>query len=221
MPKLTLSFKGRLIDVFHIQEGKTLIGRDPDCEITIDSLAIAPINASLMLENHTCYLEKLDEDFPILINHKDETAANLRHGDIIQVGKHTLSFSEDAIDLGAATLQQETEPDSDMEETEAATEDSSKGMLQIMSGNNFGRIISLNRNMTRIGKAGGNCAMIARRDSGYYISYLEGPSTPVVNKNPIGEKTQLLADEDIIEVGSTQMQFHTWQRKSKYYGCNQ
>ncbi len=209
MPKLTLSFKGRVIDVFHLNEGATLIGRDPDCEIVIDSLAISPVNVRIMLERNSCHLENLDDEFPILINHKSQTSANLRHGDVIQVGKHTLSFSGDVLELGAGVMQTETKAAAASEESASVAESASKAILQIMSGDKFGRIIPLNRNMTRIGRTGGNCAMIARRDSGYFISYLEGPKQPVVNKNPIGDETQLLADGDIIEVGSTQMQFHT------------
>lgn len=209
MPKLALSFKGRLINVFHIQARETRIGRDPECEIAIDSLAIAPVNVIIKLEQHVCHLENLDEKFPVLVNHNPEKAANLHHGDVIQVGKHTLSFAEDALELGTETLQHNPNSDADLDETEPATQVLAKGVLQILSGDNFGRIIPLNRNMTRVGRVGGHCAMIARRDTGYYISYLEGPTPPVVNRNPIGEETQLLIDGDIIEVGSTQMQFHS------------
>lgn len=213
MPKLTLSFKGRLIDVFHLQEGETVIGRDSNCDITIDSLAIAPAQVSIMLEDEICHLKALDDVFPVFINHNLQDEADLQHGDAIQVGKHTLTFAEDAIDLGGELKQtsilpeavDEARKDADEKESEL----NSKGMLQIMNGENFGRIIPLTRNMTRVGRVGGDCAIIARRDSGYYISYLEGPNTPVVNKHPIGDESQILNDGDIIEVGSTQMQFHT------------
>ena len=209
MPKLTLTFKGRLIDVFHIKEGETFIGRDPDCEIAIDSLAISPVNARIKLEDNTCHLQNMDEGFPTLINHKSQASADLCHGDVIQVGKHTLSFAEDALELGGEILKKDLKTESVSDDSETIDEETSKGILQIMNGDKFGRIIPLSRNMTRIGRTGGNCAMIARRDSGYYISYLEGPAPPLVNKTPLGDETQLLADGDIIEVGSTQMQFHT------------
>ncbi|MDJ0807860.1 MAG: FHA domain-containing protein [Gammaproteobacteria bacterium] len=208
MPKLTLSFKGRVIDVFHIEAGETRIGRDPECEITIDSLAIAPINVLIKSVNHSCSLESLDEEFPILVNHKQEETARLQHGDVIQVGKHTLSFSEDALDLGSELHQTGKEAEHPADAVAEDAEEIVKGMLQIMNGEKFGRIIPLTQNMTRIGRTGGHCAMIARRESGYFISYLEGPSSPTVNNTPIGDETQLLNDGDLIEVGSTQLQFH-------------
>lgn len=186
-----------------------MIGRDAGCDISIDSLAIAPNHAQVQLQDHDCHLTALDEEFPILINHNKMTSAELQHGDVIQIGKHTLSFAEDALELGGEAIKQARSSDQEESMDEpVANEPSNRGMLQILNGNNFGRIIPLTRNMTRIGRTGGNCAMIARRDSGYYISYLEGSAPLVVNKTPIGEETQLLADGDIIEVGSTQMQFH-------------
>jgi pSer/pThr/pTyr-binding forkhead associated (FHA) protein len=208
MPKLTLSFKGRLIDVFHLEEDETLIGRNSECGIFIDSLAISPRHAQITHGEDGCHLESLDEEFPVLINHKQAESANLRHGDIIQVGKHTLTFSEDAIELARTPLQEPSSPDPELAEQEKDSQIESKSMLQIMNGDNFGRIIPLIRNMTRIGRVGGECAMIALRDSGYYISYLEGATPPIVNNQPIGEESQRLADGDTIKVGTTEMQFH-------------
>ena len=220
MPKLTLSFKGRLLDVFHINEGQTLIGRDATCQIAIDSLAIAPLHARVSLNQEGCRIEKMDEDFPIQVNHNPAETTELHHGDVIQVGKHTLTYSEDAIELVGELSPQRTvvevvtteeadeDKEADDEEDTAKSTSAPKGMLQIMNGDNFGRIIPLNRNMTRIGRVGGDCAMIARRESGYFISHLEGHTSPLVNKKPIGDTSLLLNDGDQIEVGNTHMQFH-------------
>jgi pSer/pThr/pTyr-binding forkhead associated (FHA) protein len=208
MPKLTLSFKGRLLDVFHIDRGHTLIGRDRTCEINIDSLAIAPRHARIHFDQTRCRIERLDDDFPVQVNHNSTTAVELHHGDVIRVGKHTLTYSDDAIEPAG-----ELTPKTPLKDTETTANDESPtsghGMLQIMNGDNFGRIIPLNSNMTRIGRVGGNCAMIARRESGYYLSHLEGRSSPAVNDKPIGDASLLLNDGDVILVGKTKMQFHT------------
>jgi pSer/pThr/pTyr-binding forkhead associated (FHA) protein len=209
MPKLTLSFKGRVIDVFHLEANSTKIGRDPDCAISIDSLAIAPLQATITETGDIYRLEAQDEDFPVLVNHEKIEEINLHHGDVIQIGKHTLAFAEDVMELGAdlsvspATV--EEEPQADAEDDE---EESSSSVLQIVNGDNFGRIISLHRHMTRIGHTGGDCAMIARREVGYYITFLEGANPPTVNHHPLADQGQLLNDGDLIEVGGTQMQFH-------------
>jgi pSer/pThr/pTyr-binding forkhead associated (FHA) protein len=211
MAKLTLSFKGRVIDVFHIESEKTEIGRNDDCTIAIDSLAIAPVQVVITRSDDQSYrLQALEEAFPVLVNHEKTEQTTLNHGDVIQVGKHTLSFSEDVMDLGA-DLGPTTSSENSTAEEESLDNDESKatsGILQIMNGENFGRIIPLKRNMTRIGHAGGDCAIIARREDGYFISFLEGANPPHINKKPIGNQAQILKDGDIIDLGGTQMQFH-------------
>ncbi|MEW8507018.1 MAG: FHA domain-containing protein [Candidatus Thiodiazotropha sp.] len=211
MAKLTLTFKGRVIDVFHLEGDKTQIGRNEDCAIPIDSLAIAPLQAVITRSNDQSYLlQALDEGFPVLVNHEKTEEATLNHGDVIQIGKHTLSFAEDVMDLGVEMSQSDSdEPLAEPEQQDEGDETGAKsGVLQIMNGDNFGRIIPLNRNMTRIGHSGGDCAMIARRENGYFISFLEGPNPPSINRKPIGDEARLLTDGDLIDVGGTQMQFH-------------
>ncbi|EGV50525.1 FHA domain-containing protein [Candidatus Endoriftia persephone] len=210
MPKLTLSFKGRLIDVYHLKPGETLIGRNPSCDICIDSLAIAPLHAKIVLDDQQCRIEVLDEEYPLSLNYNSIERSELTHGDLMEIGKHTLAYAEDAIEpSGDINI-----PVGSNEQAESGPEGTNidesrrKGILQILSGTHLGRIIPLNRNLTRIGRAGTDCAMISLRNDGYYISYLEGPNPPQVNDHPIGSESFLLKEGDMIEVGETKMQFH-------------
>ncbi|WP_177419919.1 FHA domain-containing protein [endosymbiont of Lamellibrachia barhami] len=224
MPKLTLSFKGRIIDVHHLAQGDTLIGRDSDCTLFIDSLAVAPKQILIKLDEAGSHLIAQDKTHPVLINRKVVESTDLVHGDLIQIGKHTLSYAEDALEPGGklrteATSVVEVETGGEEEESwnifpnigPATATDASlphEGMLQIMSGEHIGRIIPLNHNLTRIGQAGCDCAIIALRNDGYFLSHLEGPVSPSINDEKIGEESRLLQDGDIIHVGGTQMQFH-------------
>ncbi len=210
MSKLTLSFKGHIIDVFHLEKEETLIGRDSGCDIFIDSLALAPRQAMIRRSGQDEYqLEALDKAFPVLLNHEPAEVSTLSHGDVIQVGKHTLTYAHDVMELGAVQSNETTPADDGLDDDLIPSDLTSSGVLQIMNGENFGRIIPLKRNMTRIGHAGGDCAMISRRDEGYFLSFLEGPHPPVVNRISIGNGSHRLNDGDIIEVGGTKMQFHS------------
>jgi pSer/pThr/pTyr-binding forkhead associated (FHA) protein len=208
MPKLTLSFKGHVIDVFHLEKDETCIGRDEGCDIYIDSLAIAPRHALIRQHNENEYqLEALDQAFPVQVNRQQADATPLSHGDVIQIGKHTLTYADDVMEHGA-DLGSNPKQESDTEEAPLSSDKPSTGMLQILNGENFGRIVPLTRNMTRIGHTGGDCAMISKRDNGYFLSLLEGSHPPIVNRIPIGNGSHQLNDGDIIEVGGTKMQFH-------------
>ena len=82
------------------------------------------------------------------------------------------------------------------------------GFLQIMSGANLGKTMSLNRAMTNLGKPGVATAVIAKRNEGYYLSHLEGKKSPLVGDISIGDKTEKLHDGDIITIGNIKMQFY-------------
>jgi pSer/pThr/pTyr-binding forkhead associated (FHA) protein len=214
MAKLTLTFKGHVMDVFHIEKNQTVIGRNQDCTIPIDSLAIAPAHAMITcIEDQKYLLKALDKEFPVLVNHETVEAAPLHHGDVIQIGKHTLAFAEDVMDLGANISDNLFQPAPPTHHETNETDENSEfnplsGILQIIVGDDFGRVIPLKRTMTRIGHAGSDCAMIVRREEGYFISFLEGHNHPQVNHEPINNQTQRLSDGDIIDIGGTQMQFH-------------
>lgn len=208
MPKLTLSFKGHVIDVFHLEKGETGIGRDEACDIHIDSLAIAPKQALIrQIDENGYQLRAMDDAFPVLVNHEKIEAKRLHHGDVIQIGKHTLTFAEDVMELGT-DLSNDLRPSTEKQTSPPDSEPLNTGILQIMNGENFGRIIPLKRNMTRIGHVGGDCAMVSKRDDGYFLSFLEGPNPPFVNRRPVENESQRLSDGDIIEIGGTKMQFH-------------
>ena len=149
----------------------------------------------------------MDDAIPTLVNQTKVEVAPLSHGDVIQIGKHTLTYAVDVMELGvdlSTILPAEQTPQAQL----STGETHPSGMLQIMNGDNFGRIIPLNRNLTRIGHAGGDCAMISKRDEGYVLSFLEGPNPPVVNRISIGNGSHRLREGDILEIGGTKMQFH-------------
>ncbi len=83
------------------------------------------------------------------------------------------------------------------------------GFVQITNGEHIGRIIALNRSMTRLGLSGNACAIVANRgDEGYFLTPLDGKAYPLVNGKPTGDATIQLSDGAIIEIDGIQMKFH-------------
>lgn len=207
MSKLTLSFKGRPLKVYHLDElEEILIGRDPDCAIHIDSLAIAPRQARITRQDDSFSIRALDDAHPVLVNRHQIGETVLQHGDTIDLGKHTLSFAGSMLDLPDQSLARDT-PVQDEQPVAAKKSAPLVARLQILEGVDVGRIIILDRSLVRIGRPGGQCAMISRRDSGYYLSHLEGEGPITVDGLPIGDKSHPLADGQTIRVGYTQFQF--------------
>jgi hypothetical protein len=83
------------------------------------------------------------------------------------------------------------------------------GFVQVVKGEHIGRIIILNRSMTRLGLSGKSCVVVANRgDQGYFLTPLEGKTFPLVNGEPTGDVTVQLSDGTIIEIDGIEMKFH-------------
>ncbi len=95
MATLTLYFKGRRLSIFPLADGKSTLGRDPDCDIHIDSLAVAPRHLDLLPSATGYLMVALNPDYPVIWNEERVEEARLEHGDLIRVGKHSLTFVSD------------------------------------------------------------------------------------------------------------------------------
>ncbi|MFO7604587.1 MAG: FHA domain-containing protein [Gammaproteobacteria bacterium] len=209
MSKLALSFKGQSLKLFSIRRGSLFIGSDPACEIHIDSLAINARHARLDTEDQVTVLHNLAtaEGEGLLVNQQKVEQHTLKDGDVIQIGKHTLTYKYEPIQDEDLEVSQYSSATLEMPDTRSQ-EALRPGWLQIMTGQNLGKTLSLNRSMTNLGKPGVATALITRRNDGYFISHLEGKQPPLVGNQPIGAKNHKLNDGDTIQIGNVKMQFY-------------
>ncbi len=211
MSKLTLSFKGKMLKIFPVLKGSMAIGSDPACTIFIDSLALQPQHAQIdTVENDSVIRDLGTEDGTYIGAAKIESMHPLKDGDVIRIGKHTLtySYSEDITNETDAVIENitaaaEQEPPIQMEAKEKT-----QGWLQIMSGSNLGKTMSLNKAMTNLGKPGISTAVIAKRHDGYFISQLEGNHPLLIKNKKLGAESHQLLDGDMIQIGNIKMQFY-------------
>lgn len=211
MSKLTLAFKGKILKVYYVEPGELLIGSDPSCQIYIDSLALQPRHASITTAHHKSVLADLSggEGGTFVNDKKIEDEYQLKHDDVIGVGKHTLLFTTEPVDELSEEyeLPEPVDPEDGGELKISAKSTPKHAWLQILNGANVGKTISLNRNLTNLGKAGVQMAVIARRGEGYFLSHLEGDRSPLVDNVSIGDNSRKLEDGNIIQIGNVKMQF--------------
>jgi len=82
------------------------------------------------------------------------------------------------------------------------------GHLQVLSGTNSGRELSLNKALTTLGKPGEQVAVITKRPHGYFITHVEGSKLPIVNGQNVGFQAYALSDHDVIDMAGTKMEFY-------------
>jgi pSer/pThr/pTyr-binding forkhead associated (FHA) protein len=194
--KLSLSFKGNLLKVYQLDDGEIVIGSDPASQLHIDSLAVQPRHASVTTKGDVSFLRDLGTPEGTLVNGTKVTEHPLKDGDTIRVGKHDLVYT-----FSPTT----SEEGGEFKATPKARPKTA--WLQILTGNNVGKTISLKNNMTNLGKAGVQTAVIARRGDGYFITHLEGEHSPKVDGVAIGNNSRQLEDGNVIQIGNVKMQF--------------
>jgi len=82
------------------------------------------------------------------------------------------------------------------------------GHIQVLSGDNSGQELLLNKAMVKLGKPGEQLAVITKRPHGYFITHVEGNNYPLVNGQSIGGQAHALKDHDVIELSGMKMEFH-------------
>ena len=205
MANVTLSFKGRLISIYHIGDEPVTIGRASDCDVPIDSLAIGPRHALITAHPDGYSIAALDPGYSVVLNNEKIDQAALHHGDLIRIGKHTLHFSEAAQEVAVLpTAPQAT-----------AYRDSGAELayVQIQSGPDLGRVFALRGDSTRLVHAGASQVVITRRKDAYFLVCDDADVVFGVNGKPAPPRTEVpLKDGAVIEVDKLRCQFfcRTW-----------
>ncbi len=229
--KLVLKFKDTVVAEYELSQEETTIGRKEENVIQVDNLAVSSFHARVLKIGKKVILEDLGSTNGTLVNNKPVSKHILANGDVITVGKHTLTFVslEDRVPLTAAA------PDEDdmdktmiiapaareemMVKSGANTANMVLGTVQYISGPLMGKVVTLKSSLTSIGKGdtcklkvkgmlvGKQAAVITRRSSGYHIAYLEGMAKPKVNGETLTSNPRTLHDGDIIELSDTKLEF--------------
>lgn len=79
--------------------------------------------------------------------------------------------------------------------------------IQVLSGAAAGRTLELGKELTTIGKSGGDVAVVTRRPGGYFITPVEGQA-PVLNGRLLDAQAHPLHDHDIIEMAGVKLEFY-------------
>jgi len=224
MSKIIVSFKGDTIAEHELRPGEMIIGRKSSADIQIDSLAVSGSHAKISTHGDTTTIEDIGSTNGTFINDQKITSHTLSDGDAVQIGKHTITYVS-----GPSSAAEDDDDDDEFEKTVvlgvmpmptmAPSQQSTSsvpgsaasaplvGGLKILNGPRSGLVFELTKSLTNIGQKGHCAAVISRRSGGYHLAHVDGPKPPVVNGELLGKQAKLLADGDIVEIGTIKMQF--------------
>jgi hypothetical protein len=208
MAKLTVFFKDKAIHSGLFEKGVVHIGRDETNDLTIDSLAVAPAHAAIIIRDDDCTIKQLNDEFPLIINGETTKACNLNNNDIISLGKHAIIYNTtESVDFPASFNSLIDDDVKSLNREIGGELHLPAANLQILNGNNIGKILPLKNAMTRLGHEGNGVIAISKRKEGYFVSVLENSGTITVNNEPLNDKLLKLKTNDVLVVDNTSLQF--------------
>jgi pSer/pThr/pTyr-binding forkhead associated (FHA) protein len=90
MAKLVLKFEETLLKEVAVGKQPITIGRGPDNDLAIDNLAVSSHHARIYREGDNLVVEDLNSLNGTFVNNQRVQKANLKNGDTVLVGKHTI-----------------------------------------------------------------------------------------------------------------------------------
>lgn len=202
MAKFTVFFNGKPIHSFLFDSGVVHIGRDETNDIVLDSLAVAPAHAAVVIRENNCIIKQLNDGFTLKVNHEERKESTLDNGDKITIGKHSILYGANE---NTPFSQHPFEADTPSPNSVNA----SGAGLQILEGEHIGRIIPLKKAITRLGSGGSGLAIISKRRDGYFFSPLACDHSMTINQEPVKETAVRLNDNDLVVVDKVPMKFFT------------
>ena len=234
MAKLTVTFNDQVVAEHELNKEEMSIGRKPDNDIQIDNLAVSGHHCRILTILNDSFLEDRNSTNGTYVNGAIVKKHALQNGDVITIGKHRLTYSNEQASADDFDRTMIIRPDAagmpEKENVENESLDRSVGQLgaelvaesekqaqqpaqqarlRVISGTNAGKELELTKALTTLGKPGVQVAAITRRAQGYFLIQVEGKdgSHPTVNGHPVGTEAVKLEDSAIVEVAGVKMEF--------------
>lgn len=213
MAKLVLTVEGVILREFSLDCETLSIGRKAQNDIPIDDITISSKHAVVKVQKNAymdnindVYIEDLDSTNGTMVNGQRIKKHMLRHGDVVQLGRHEFKFmDEDAPDFEKTIA---IKP--------AAAKATARGLLpaavRVLNGPKVGQALDLIKSYTTMGNAG--CTVIiSKRSNGYFIAHIQNKGeqktakSPQLNGQPVGAQSIPLNDHDVIEISGMRLEF--------------
>jgi pSer/pThr/pTyr-binding forkhead associated (FHA) protein len=95
MAKLILKFDASVLKEFPLKKSAFSIGRSPGNDVVIDNLAVSGHHARLTVDEDHYVIEDMNSLNGTFLNNQRIRRSNLKDGDEIMIGKHTLVYREE------------------------------------------------------------------------------------------------------------------------------
>lgn len=111
--KLTLSLGGRTLERYEFDKPLIRVGRNDDCDVAIDNLGISRYHSEIIQKDGIYLLRDLQSNNGTFVNGRRITTHALNDGDEISIGKFSIVFAGQSIDLSDVEKPKDEEEEED------------------------------------------------------------------------------------------------------------
>jgi hypothetical protein len=223
LAKLVLSLNGSVLNQVFIDQACLTIGRGTDNDIVIADPLLSRLHARVVSVGEDHIVEDLQSSNGTLVNGRALVRKILRHRDVVGLGSHSLCYLNTRlagdIDLERTMLIQALPlaggpaapaPADAAPAIRAARAWLPVGSVKVLAGAGtpaVGERLRLDRVVTTFGIPGEQLVVIGRRPQGYFLTHVEGPRLPRINRRAITAEAHALHDGDQIDAAGYRLEF--------------
>lgn len=208
MPKITVMLDGLTVSEVPLTKEKTTLGRRPYNDVVLDNLTVSGEHAVLHMVGAHVTVEDLHSTNGTYLGGKAVKKEDLRHGDILEMGKYRIKFeTETAADASAQFKPGTVAAPAPAAPTSPAPAPELRGSIKVLTGPAAGREMAITKVVTTIGKPGVSVAAITQRRNNFFVHHVEGDDRMTINGEAVGEEPCVLHHGDRIVLAGTEMQF--------------
>lgn len=205
MGKVVIKHQGNLVGEVNLKLGDTKIGRKAGCDIVLNDVGVSGEHAIIKTVGLKSTIQDLDSTNGTFIENKRVKVHELKHGESILVGNHTLIYRDDAnLEPPKLGKQSTATPVAPQGQTTVLM---AFAQLLAVDGKDKGKRVPLIQEVVSINNPGKSPARINRTSEGYLLQASVGPGEPRINDKPVPPGGHLLEKGDVIEVAGTKFQF--------------
>lgn len=185
MAKIVVMLDDKVLRELVLSKERFTIGRGPQNDLVIDSLAVSAEHAAITKIGDDVVLEDLNSTNGTQVNGQPVKMHFLQHGDLIELAQYRIEYNADCSDAHPWKTP----------------------VIRVLNGANAGKETLLNKTLTAIGLPGVQVALVTQRGGSFYITHVEGNSCLLVNGVAIAVQGHKLHHRDIIDLSGTRLEF--------------
>lgn len=191
-----------------LKKPKTTLGRRRHNDIVFDNMVVSGEHCVFELQGTSdVYVDDLGSTNGTYLNgHMIRSRELLRDRDAISVGNFRVEYL--ATEAGrSASVADNTRTMSLDSIGFPGTGGVRLACLKVLNGSSAGLEVPVVKAVTTFGQPGVSVVSISHRRDGYYVTAMEGKTAASLNGKDLGSESKMLADNDVLNLAGTKMQF--------------